>query len=58
MAQPPIFKMSLEELTKVIDLIKGIGPDIETMPAKAKHKVEHLARFFEAHKEQLEDGKK
>ena len=43
---------------KVIGLIRGIIPDVETMPAKAAHKIEHLARFFEAHKERLNDNAK
>jgi S-ribosylhomocysteine lyase LuxS involved in autoinducer biosynthesis len=59
MAKPtPIFSMSLQELEKVIGLIRGIMPDVETMPTKATHKIEHLARFFEAHRERLEGNNK
>jgi hypothetical protein len=50
--------MTLPEVEKVINLIRGILPDVETMPAKATHNIEHLARFFETHKEQLEKNGK
>ena len=50
----PVFKLSKEELQKVIALIKGIEPDIDHRPAKAKHKVEKLVKYFTMHYEALD----
>lgn len=45
----PIFQLSKDELEKVISLLRGIAPDVDTRPTKAKHKIENLAKYFEAH---------
>lgn len=56
----PVFQLSMEELDKVIVLIRGIMPDVDTKPLRVKHKIEQLAKYFEAHREilkQMENGK-
>ena len=54
MSPQPVFSLTLDELNKVIDLTRGILPDVDGSPAKTKHKIEKLAAFFEAHREILE----
>lgn len=49
----PVFQLSMEELDKVIELIKGITQDVDTRPTRAKHKIEQVAKYFEAHREIL-----
>lgn len=49
----PIFQLSKAELEKVISLIRGITSDVDTRPTKAKHKIDNLAKYFEAHLEAL-----
>lgn len=51
----------MEELERVIQLVRGIAPDVDIKPMKAKHKIDQLAQYFEAHRDllrQLEGGGK
>lgn len=50
----PVFQLSMQELDKVIQLIRGITQDVDTRPTKAKHKIDQLAKYFEAHREILQ----
>jgi hypothetical protein len=43
----------MEELEKVIQLIRGITQDVDTRPTKEKHKIEQVAKYFEAHRDIL-----
>lgn len=57
----PVFQLSMEELERVIQLVRGIAPDVDIKPMKAKHKIDQLAQYFEAHRDllrQLEGGGK
>jgi len=49
----PVFQLSLDELDKVIELVRGIAQDVDTKPIRAKHKIEQVAKYFEAHREIL-----
>lgn len=49
----PVFQLSMEELERVIALIRGISQDVDTRPTKAKHKIEQVAKYFEAHRDIL-----
>lgn len=54
-AKEPVFQLSLEDLERIIALIRGIEPDVDHLPDKAKYKIDRLAKFFETQRDALQE---
>jgi len=53
-AKDPVFQLTLEDLERIIALIRGIEPDVDHLPDKAKYKIDRLAKFFEIQRDALD----